>query len=252
MRLPGSGRAMSIFGMTAAISLAVAAAGSADAAAPPKKSTPVTILYTGTFDMKNKAKPESTAHSYTFTVTWSYWWTGTWGSLFRDTSVFRSSPVPFTKVKIAGGVDSTWVNKVGDKAVQNCSSPIFRDPTNRPTVTASYDTSANTLQVVVEAPTFRGIKYGDLNCADGPGTNVFGPGASQTPPKSFNPLGAGGTVKLSTGGTVAYTKSSTWTHTYASATSPPPTRDVDATMRSKVTVAYTPCKLIPACAKAKP
>jgi hypothetical protein len=155
-------------------------------------------------------------------------------------------------VKIAGGVDSTYLEKVGDKAVQSCSSPIFRDSANRPTVSAAFDASANTLQVVVEAPTFRGIKYGNLNCADGPGTNVFGPGQSQTPPRSFNPLGGGGTVRLSTGGTASLAKSSKWTHGYASGTSPPPTRTVEATMRSKVMVAYTPCKLIPACARAKP
>lgn len=218
----------------------------------PKKSTPLTILYTGSFTMKNQAVPETTSHSYTFTVNWTYWWTGTWASLFRDPSVYRSSPSRFTKVKIAGKVDVTYKLKVDDAAVQNCLSPIFRDNANRPTVTAAYDTSANTLQIVVEAPTYRSIKYGDLNCADGPGTNVLGPGTSQTSPAFFNPLGAGGTVRLSTGGTARYEKEWKWTHTFASATKPVPYRDYTASMRSKVMVTYTPCKLIPACAKAKP
>lgn len=239
---------------TAAVALGAAGAawGTTESVPTPKKSKPLTILYTGSFEMENQAHPETTAHSYTFAVKWTYWWTGTWASLFRDPSIFRSSPSPFTKVKIAGNVDSTYTLRVGDTAVQNCRSPIFRDTANRPTVTAAYDTSANTLQVVVEAPTFRGIKYGDLNCADGPGTNVFGQGTSQTSPRFFNPLGAGGTVRLSTGGTARYDKKWKWTHTYASATNPAPYRDYTVTIRSKVTVTYAPCRLIAACAKAKP
>jgi hypothetical protein len=126
--------------------------------------------------MTNKATPESTTHSSTFKVRWTYWWTGTWASLFRDPSIFRSSPAKFTKVDIAGGVDSTYLEKAGDKAVQNCSSAIFRDPANRPTVSAAYDTAANTLQVVVEAPTFRGNHVCEPELRRWPGRERLRPG----------------------------------------------------------------------------
>jgi hypothetical protein len=236
-----------------AVLAVVPLAGAAGDAAP-KGSQPVTILYTGTFTMSNVAQPQTTAASYTYSVTWTYWWTGTWSSLFRDPSVFSSPPAAFTKVKIAGRVDSTYKLRVDDPSSQTCTSKLVADRANRPSVRASYDTSANTLQLVVEAPTFRGAKHTstDFNCQNGPGSNVFGPGTSQTPPASFNPLGAGGTVKLSTGGTTRYDGAWSWRHTFASASGQVPFRAYKAQMRSGVTVYYRPCRLITACARAKP
>ena len=237
--------------------LAFGSSSTAFGSAPaPKSAKPLTVLYTGSFVMKNQATPESTAHSYTFTVTWRYWWTGTWGSLFTDHTVFSSPASKFTKVKIDGKVDSTYKERVDDpdSAIKKCHSTVGRDAKSRPTMRAAYDTAADTLQVIVEAPTFRGIKYGtaDLNCQDGPGTNVFGQGASLTPPRAFNPLGSGGTVRLSKGGTARYDRTWKWQHTFASASNPTPYRDYKATMRSAVTVWYVPCKLIKECAGAKP
>ncbi len=136
--------------------------------------------------------------------------------------------------------------------IERCSSTLTRDKANRPTIAASYDTSADTLQVIVEAPTFRGVRFSDPSCADNPGTNVFGPGTSQSPPSSFNPLGAGGIVTLSKGGTERYGKRWSWKHTFASSTLPVPVRTVAATMRSTVTVTYAPCAQIAECATAKP
>lgn len=249
-RCNGRGR-LAVVGVLVAALVGVAVAGATSAAAP-KASTPLTIRYTGTFTMSNKGVPETTVHSSTFTVGWTYWWTGTWKTLFRDPSIYSSSPVRFSKVMIKGKVVATYKEKVDDTAVQTCTSRITRDNANRPTVSGAYDTSAGTLQITVEAPTFRGITFSDLNCADGPGSNVFGPGMSQSPPASFNPLGAGGKVSLAKGGTVRYDKTWKWKHTYASATNPVPYREYKATMRSGVTVWYTPCRLITACARAKP
>jgi hypothetical protein len=167
--------------------------GAAAGAPAPKRSQPVTILYTGSFTMANVAQPQSATASYDYWVAWTYWWTGTWATLFRDPSVVSSSPARFTKVKIDGKVDSTYKLKADDQANQTCTSRLVRDDANRPTLRAAYDTSANTLQVFVEAPTFRGGRHmsADFNCQNGPGTNVFGPGTTQSPPASFNPLGAG-------------------------------------------------------------
>jgi hypothetical protein len=228
-----------------------------DAAVPaPKRSTPLTIRYTGSFVMSNVLVPQSTPHSYTFEVAWTYWWTGTWASLFRDPSIYRSSPSRFTKVAIAGKVDATYKEKADDATAKTCTIRVVRDDANRPTVVGAYDTSANTLAITVEAPTFRGVKYvaaSDPNCQGGPGVNVFGPGTSQSPPSSFNPLGAGATVKLSTGGTGRYDRTWSWKHTFAPAPSGPvPYRSYKATMRSGVSVIYRPCRLITACARAKP
>ena len=234
--------------------LAAAPFGGAAGSAPPKGSQPVTILYTGTFTMKNTAQPQTTTASYDYSVSWTYWWTGTWSSLFRDPSVFSSPPATFTKVKLAGRVASTYKVRADDPGNQTCTSRLVRDRANRPTLRAAYDTSGNTLQVVVEAPTYRGAKHTstDFNCQNGPGVNVFGPGASQTPPRSFNPLGAGGTVKLSTGGTTRYDRSWSWKHTFTAASGPVPFRAYRARMRSGVTVYYRPCRLITTCARAKP
>jgi hypothetical protein len=243
------------WGAAVVVVLLVASASALAAAPTPKRSKPLTILYTGRFTMTNTAVPQTTAHSYTFKVSWTYWWTGTWASLFRDPSIFRSSPARFTKVAIAGSVNATYKEKADDVSAKACSMRITRDNANRPTVSAAYDTSANTLEVVVEAPTFRGITFVDStdpNCQGGPGVNVFGAGKAQSPPASFNPLGAGATVKLSTGGTGTYRKATSWKHTFESATNPVPYRDYKATMQSSVTVSYAPCRLIPACAKAKP
>jgi hypothetical protein len=238
----------------AALGLLVLAGTTAAAVPAPKRSQPVTIQYTGSFTMKNVAQPQSTTASYDYRVTWTYWWTGTWASLFRDPSIFSSSPTRFTKVKLDGKVDSTYKLKVDDQANQTCTSKLVRDNANRPTLRAAYDTSANTLQLFVEAPTFRGARHTstDFNCQNGPGTNVFGPGTSQTPPAAFNPLGAGGTVRLSTGGSTRYDKAWTWRHTFAAAAGQVPFRAYKATMRSGVTVTYKPCRLIAACASAKP
>jgi hypothetical protein len=243
--------------LAAAVTAAVgagSASGGPESVPAPKASKPLTIQYTGSFRMTNRAVPESTAHSYAFLVTWTYWWTGTWGGLFRDPTIYRSSPSRFTKVEIVGTVHATHKERVDDTAIKSCSMQIVRDNANRPTVAAAYDTSADSLQVVVEAPMFRGLKYvpaANPGCRGGPGVNVLGPGASRRPPASFNPLGQGGTVRLTTGGTRRYEKTWSWKHTYASATNPVPYRTYKATIRSEVTVAYTPCRLIPACATAK-
>jgi hypothetical protein len=238
----------------AAIVLAALVTAVSAAAAVPKRAQPMTILYTGTFVMRNVAQPQTTAASYDYSISWTYWWTGTWSTLFRDPSVFSSPPARFTKVKIVGKVDSTYKLKVDDQTSQTCTSRLVRDQTNRPTLRAAYDTSAGTLQIFVEAPTFRGSKHTstDFNCQNGPGMNVFGPGASQSPPTSFNPLGAGGTVKLTTGGTARYSKSWSWKHTFAAAAGQVPFRTYKATMRSAVTVYYAPCAQITTCARAKP
>jgi hypothetical protein len=226
------------------------------AAPTPKSSMPLTIQYTGSFVMSNVLVPQSTPHSYSFRVVWTYWWTGTWATLFRDPSIYRSSPARFTKVAIAGSVNAAYKEKADDAVTKTCTMRVVRDNANRPAVVAAYDTSANTLAIMVEAPTFRGIMYAassDPNCQGGPGVNVFGPGTSQSPPSSFNPLGAGATVKLSTGGSGRYDKTWTWKHTFAPAPSGPvPYRLYKATIRSGVSVAYKPCRLITACAKAKP
>jgi hypothetical protein len=234
--------------------LGLASSTTAASAPSPKRSQPMTILYTGSFVMKNVAQPQTTAASYDYSVTWTYWWTGTWASLFRDPSVFSSPPARFTKVKIAGKVDSTYKVRADDQTNQTCSSRLVRDDRNRPTLRASYDTSANTLQIFVEAPTFRGAKHTstDFNCQNGPGVNVLGAGTAQSPPAFFNPLGAGGTVRLTTGGTARYDKAWTWSHTFAAASGQVPYRTYKATMRSGVTVFYKPCRLIAACASAKP
>lgn len=224
-------------------------------ASVPKPSKPLTIGYSGSFTMSNAATPQKTAHSYVFRVTWTYWWTGTWGGLFRDPSIFRSLPARFSKVKIAGRVSATYKEKVDSPSNTECSFDIVRDNANRPTVSASYDSSAGTLQVFVEAPTFRGIKFvngKDPTCQVGPGVNVFGPGTAQSPPRYFNPLGAGGTVKLATGGSSRYDKTWAWKHEFASATPPVEFRRYKVSIRSGITVAYTPCRLIDACARAKP
>lgn len=242
-------------GLVLAVSLGLLVlVGTAAGASAPKRSQPVTIRYTGSFTMKNVAEPQTTTASYDYRVSWTYWWTGTWGSLFRDPSIFSSSPAPFTKVKLAGKVDSTYKLKADDPSSQTCTSRLVRDNAARPTLRATYDTAAGTLQVFVEAPTFRGAKHTstDFNCQNGPGVNVLGPGTSQSPPAAFNPLGAGGTVRLASGGTARYDRRWNWRHTFAGAAGPVPFRTYSAVMRSAVTVAYAPCRLIPACAAAKP
>lgn len=82
--------------------------------------------------------------------------------------------------------------------------------------------------------------------------NVFGEGKEQSPPAYFNPLGGGATVKLSKGGTGRYDRSWAWKHTFEAAAGPVPFRQYKVTMRSGVTVTYAPCRLITACARAKP
>jgi hypothetical protein len=223
-------------------------------AGAPNVSKPLTIGYSGTFTMSNIASPQKAAHSYNFRVTWSYWWTGTWGDFFRDSSVFRSSPARFTKVKIAGRVTASYKEKVDSVNVTHCSYDLVRDNANRPTVSAAYDTSAGTLQIVVEAPTLRGISYvhgTDPTCQLGPGANVFGPGTAPSPPSYFNPLGMGGTVRLATGGAARYDKRWRWKHSFASAGAPAEYRQYTVSMRSGVSVSYVPCRLIAACAAAK-
>ena len=59
-------------------------------------------------------------------------------------------------------------------------------------------------------------------------------------------------VRLKSGGTARYDKTWTWKHTFDSAGGQVPFRTYKATMRSGVTVTYKPCRLIPACASAKP
>ena len=140
-----------------------------------------------------------------------------------------------------------------DGADVNCATNIRRDNANRPTLAAAYDTSAGTLQVVVEAPTLRGIKFvgPDSNCLGGPAVNVFGEGTQQNPPSYFNPLGAGGTVKLATGGVAVYQQHWRWKHRFAAAGGTNPYREYDVKTRSVVSVSYVPCEQIPACATAK-
>jgi hypothetical protein len=237
-----------------ALALAAGSLARPGAAPAPKASKPLTIGYSGTFTMRNTAIPQRTAHSYLFRVTWSYWWTGTWGTLFRDPSIFSSSPTSFTKVKIDGTMTATYKERVDDADSKVCSLRIERDNNARPTLRGAYDTSAGTLQIMVEAPTFRSIKLTggtDPNCIGGPGVNVFGPGAAQSPPSYFNPLGAGGTVRLVSGGTLRYDKNWGWKHEFDTATTPKDIRTYKVSIRSGVSVMYTPCQLIPPCAKAK-
>jgi hypothetical protein len=234
---------MRLGGMAAVVALLGAAAASPQggAAPVPAKATPVTIGYSGTFDMTNTAIPQSTTSSYDFQVRWSYWWTGTWGKLFRDRARFTSDRLRFSKTTISGTMKVSVREKV-DGPVIECALRIVKDPANPPTFTAAYDTADKKLSVNVEAPTFRGLKYefiGNENplCTGGPGVNVFGQ------PATFNPLGAGATVSLAKGGAKSYDRKWTWKHVFAGAAE----RRYDATIRSQVVVRYIPCRLVKGC-----
>jgi hypothetical protein len=201
----------------------------------------MTVGYSGTFDMTNTAVPQSTAASYDFHVRWSYWWSGTWGKLFRDRSRFNSDPTKFTSTTIAGTMKISTREKV-DGDVIECAVRIVKDPASPPTFSASYDSSAGTLRVFVEAPTFRGLKFefiGSENpsCVGGPGVNVFGQ------PASFNPLGSGGTMSLAKGGARRYDRTWNWKHLFGGGAE----RRYDARISSQVQVRYKPCKVVKGC-----
>ena len=73
----------------------------------PSDSTPLTITYSGTFDLANAIVPQGTQHSYVYHVQWSYSWSGTWNELFNE-----GDPVPtegsFDTSHISGQMRAVW------------------------------------------------------------------------------------------------------------------------------------------------
>jgi hypothetical protein len=225
-----------------AVLLGAATASPHGGAAPvPARTAPVTIGYSGTFDMTNTAVPQSTTSSYDFHIRWSYWWSGTWGKLFRDRSPFPYERTKFSNTTIAGTM-KVAVREKADGPVIECALRIVKDPASPPTFTAAYDTARRRVSVTVEAPTFRGLKLefiGNENplCTGGPGVNVFGQ------PATFNPLGAGATVSLAKGGVKRYDRRWTWKHSFAGGAE----RRYDAKITSQVVVRYMHCRLVKGC-----
>jgi hypothetical protein len=184
---------------------------------PPMAKTPVSLKYSGTFDMSNKLVPQSSPSSYAYHVEWAFFWSGRWSQLFRDKARFNTNATPFAQRTVSGSVRITFREKVGGPTLR-CTLNVVDDPGVPPTFALSYDTSAETLRADVTAPTFRGTKIVPAGpnstkpgCTGGPGVNVF------SAPASFNPLGRGATVSLKTGGTRRYDRAWRWTHAFSGA-----------------------------------
>ena len=75
-----SGLALVAAIVTAVLAVAAAQAGSRAVPAPSAK-TPISIRYSGTFDLSNKLVPQNIPSSYAYHVEWVQFWSGRWGQL---------------------------------------------------------------------------------------------------------------------------------------------------------------------------
>src|SRR5262245_20011065 len=183
----------------------------------PSPKTPVSLRYSGTFDMTNTLVPQSTTSSYTYHVEWVFFWSGRWGQLFRDKTRFTTNTTPWAQRTVTGSVIIGFLEKVNGRKLR-CKASVVDDGNLPAVFSLSYDTSAATLQANVTAPTFQGSKIVPKGpnstlpgCTGGPGVNVF------SSPRSVNPLGRGGHVSLKTGGTRRYDQTWRWTHPFSGA-----------------------------------
>src|SRR5262245_4867997 len=78
----------------------------------PSPKTPVSLRYAGSFDMRNTLVPQSTASSYTYHVEWVLFWSGRWGQLFRDKTLFTTNATPWAQRTITGSVIIDFLEKV--------------------------------------------------------------------------------------------------------------------------------------------
>jgi hypothetical protein len=201
-----------------ALLVVTAAAGLVTSTPAPSSKTPLSLKYSGTFDMTNTLVPQSTSSSYTYHVEWVFFWSGRWGQLFLDKTRFTTNATPWAQRTITGNVKIVFREKV-DGPNLRCTASVVEDANLPAAFSLSYDTSAGKLQANVTAPTFQGSKIIPKGpnrtmpgCTGGPGVNVF------SAPRSFNPLGQGGRVSLKTGGTRRYAKKWKWSHAFSGAT----------------------------------
>src|SRR5262245_53795614 len=112
------------------VAAAVAAAGgpapARNTAAVPSASQVVTVGYSGHFDLTNKAVPQLAPHSSDYRLEWSFWWSGTWGKLFRDRSIY-SGPVRFSNVLVSGTLTAKYRERNGGPLL-TCTTKIVDDP----------------------------------------------------------------------------------------------------------------------------
>jgi hypothetical protein len=210
---PGEVRPLHALAAVAATALTVVVAASAEptSAPVPRAATPVSLKYSGTFDMSNTLAPQSTPSSYAYHVEWVYFWSGRWGQLFADKSRFTTNATPWAQRTVTGHVDIVFREKV-DGPNLRCKASVVEDRSAPAVFSLGYDTSAGTLQANVTAPTFQGSRIvvqkgangSKPGCTGGPGVNVF------SAPASFNPLGQGAKVSLRSGGTRRYDKTWRW------------------------------------------
>ena len=91
----------------------------------PTASTPVTLSYSGTFDLANAIIPQATQHSYVYHVQWAYSWSGTWGELFAQGSPI-STETSFDLSKITGSMHAVWRDVSGGPLI-GCTLRIVPD-----------------------------------------------------------------------------------------------------------------------------
>lgn len=217
---PRGTRPLLALAAAAATALTAAVVASAEpAGAPvPRASTPVSLRYSGTFDMTNTLAPQSTPSSYSYHVEWVFFWSGRWGQLFVDKSRFTTNATPWAQRTVTGQVNIVFREKADGPSLR-CKASVVEDRSFPAMFSLGYDTSTATLQANVTAPTFQGSRIvvqkgangSKPGCTGGPGVNVF------SAPKSFNPLGQGDKVSLGSGGTRRYDRTWRWSHAFSGA-----------------------------------
>jgi hypothetical protein len=192
------------------VAASVAGPAGSERQALPTFGTPLSISYTGTFDLTNTMLPQGTQHTYTYHVQWAYTWRGTWGDLFADSVI--SNQTSFGASRIAGTLHVLWRSTANGPNL-TCTLRIVPEMGDFPDFRARYDADGGTLRIVgLEAPTSRyGTYVGNDNpmCGGGPEIDIFGA------PASWKPLGdGGGVLSLAGSGVHLYNRNWNWTHSF--------------------------------------
>lgn len=193
--------------------LAIAgAAGPEAVAAVPSDTTPVSITVAGSSELRDTAVPQKAPASYVRRAQWRYSWSGTWGGLFRDPTVYSSGQRRFAQVSLSIRYDVVYREKA-DGPTRTCTVELTFDPAGPPAFFATHDPSAETLQVALYGGRLKETARSsdDPGCAGAVAVGLQSAPADyvdyvQTPP--------GGTVDLAQGGSLRTDRTWSWTHVF--------------------------------------
>jgi hypothetical protein len=181
----------------------------------PTASTPVTLSYSGTFDLANAIIPQATQHSYVYHVQWAYSWSGTWGELFAQGSPIATE-TSFDLSKITGSMRAVWRDVSGGPLV-GCTLRIVPDMGDYPDFGATYYEAEGSLRLQgLESPTLHYGQYAGGSssplsmCGGGPEIDIFGA------PASWSPLGERAVTLRLGAGPHHYDRNWAWTVRFAS------------------------------------